>query len=363
MIYDIAIVAIGLLAGWILFFKFRVMRPGRKCRKKISVIIPARNEEKNIALLLNDLILCSDMIHEVICVDDNSTDATAHIAKGYKITLINASQKPDDWTGKCWACKAGSDVATGDLLLFLDADVRIRCNGLAKIISEHERTGKTISVQPYHKTNSAPEQFSMFFNLTQTAANGTCFSKSGFNAGLYGPVILMSARVYETIGGHGAVSTSVVEDVKLGKQLKSCGFAYKLFLGDSDISYRMYSSGISELAGGWMKNYASGAFFTHPAVLIAVFLWITSCTATFAFLIRAIFMFDVVSVCIMSAFYIMWAVHLRFVQKHIGNFYRTTCILFPIFLGFFVGIFILSLIKKIFRVEVSWKDRKVKPEG
>ncbi len=95
----------------------------------------------------------------------------------------------------------------------------------------------------------------MFFNIVQFAANGLGVPK-GNHIGLYGPVILISRENYDKSGGHEQIKESIIDDIALGIELKKAGIPFKLFLGDKDIYFRMYSGSFSDLFRGWLKNIA-----------------------------------------------------------------------------------------------------------
>ena len=289
MILNIIEVFAGLIISLLLFYRFPVLKKITDLKRpyKVSVIIPARNEEKNIPLLLQDLMKQTYSAYEIIGVDDCSVDNTAKIISSYGVSLLSIKDKPEDWTGKAWACEKGAESASGDLLLFLDADVRLQPLAISKLISTYVENQCVISVQPYHKTEKKYEQFSLFFNLIQIAANGTSSFFKFKNPGLYGPVILIDRDTYQGIGGHISAKSSIVDDLALGEKLTQKGFSFKLFLGENDISFRMYGDGFKKLLQGWTKNYATGALKTPPLLFLMVFLWITSCTSVFLFIIQA----------------------------------------------------------------------------
>jgi glycosyltransferase involved in cell wall biosynthesis len=118
-------IIIGIICGAILFFKLpRLTKSSKKTEDndlKISVIIPARNEEKNLPNILGDLENQTYSIHEIICVDDSSEDRTPEIIKKYNVKGITVSELPSNWKGKTWACQNGAKAAIGDILLFIDA--------------------------------------------------------------------------------------------------------------------------------------------------------------------------------------------------------------------------------------------------
>ncbi|MHB1154538.1 MAG: glycosyltransferase family 2 protein [Eubacteriales bacterium] len=211
MTADIIIIVLGLLFSALLFFRYPELgNPGKKNGLfKLSVIIPVRNEEKNLPLILNDLLKQTEFIYEIICVDEGSVDKTAKVARSFGVTLITPPEKPDCWTGKSWACHNGAKEASGEIFVFIDADVRLSPDGINRLIRTYEDNGCVLSVQPYHKMYKRYEQLSVFFNLIQTAANGLTFFIKNKHIGLYGPVILIGRTDYYKIGGHASVRDSI----------------------------------------------------------------------------------------------------------------------------------------------------------
>ena len=278
ILLELIVVLTGIAITFILFYripKLPTINNDLSNFPTISVIIPARNEENNLALLLSDLKAQKLPVLEVTCVDDESEDSTSKIALAFGVKLIRLEKKPKGWIGKSWACQNGANAAKGDLLLFLDADVRLSPDGISTIVTAYLNNRCTISVQPYHKTKKAYEQFSMMFNLIQIAANGTALPKPR-NIGLYGPVILIPRLDYIRAGGHESIKTSIVDDIALGSQLIKTGQHFSLFVGNSDVAFRMYGNGLRSLLQGWVKNMATGAAKTPVTTFIMVFLWIAS---------------------------------------------------------------------------------------
>ncbi|WP_313125268.1 glycosyltransferase [Proteiniclasticum ruminis] len=257
-IIELLIVLLGIGMAPALYYRFPKI-PGNEplsegCgRRKISVVIPARNEEENLPLLLEDLRKqCYENL-EIIVVDDGSKDKTGEISKSFGVKVITISDKPSGWLGKTWACQKGAEASEGELLLFLDADVRVKPQAVERILKTYEKKRIPISVQPYHKTEKCYEQASLFFNLIQIGANGVSLKKPQ-NIGLYGPLILFSKEDYKTIGGHESVKENIVEDMALGRKLKEAKIPYDLYVGDDEISFRMYSGGFKSLLEGWTAH-------------------------------------------------------------------------------------------------------------
>lgn len=364
MIYNIVLVSVGLLFSLLLFTRFPLMQKRKTDTKpyRVSVIIPARNEENSLPLLLGDLQNQLYLPHEVICVDDDSTDRTAAVASSFGVRLLSVEDKPNDWTGKAFACQQGGEAAEGELLLFLDADVRLSPDAIESLVQAYEDNHCVISAQPYHQTQKDYEQFSLFFNLVQVAANATTTRFAFQKPGLFGPVILFDSQTYQAIEGHVSAKSSIVDDLALGKRLSERGFPFKLFLGGNNISFRMYGGGFSDLLQGWTKNYATGALKTPLILFLMVFIWVAACTAVTIFLAQAIIGQDVLQTVIFGVFYLLWMAELFRISTRIGGYKKYAVPFFPIYMAFFLGVMLVSLVLKLFSMNVVWKGRKIKLE-
>ncbi|NLD39169.1 MAG: glycosyltransferase family 2 protein [Desulfatiglans sp.] len=155
---------ISLLAGLFLFYGFPTLVTKKKSPiliPKISIIIPARNKENNLPVLLTSLKNQTLLPFEIIVVNDNSTDGTARIAEENGAHVIYSTPLPDGWLGKPWVCYQGAQQAKGDIFIFLDADTFLEPDGLERIIANHEGSG-VISIFPYHRIKKPYEAFSVF---------------------------------------------------------------------------------------------------------------------------------------------------------------------------------------------------------
>lgn len=358
---ELSISVIGLLLCFILFHHFPRLSQTRKkvdIAPSVSVIIPARNEGRNIANLLNDLRKQSLPPLEIIVVDDMSSDDTLKIAKSFAVKVIKIEEKPDGWLGKSWACQKGADAAKGDFLLFLDADVRLSGNALFRLIKTQMEVCTTISVQPYHQTKKLYEQFSMIFNIVQTAADGVSLPWKK-TTGLFGPVILISKNDYFSIGGHQSVKNSIIEDIALGKVLDKARLKYNLYVSEGDISYQMYGDGFKSLFNGWTKNIASGASSMSFVNFLLVFLFIASLISVPSNVVLYAINFDLLWLLLYCGLYLFWVIVLFFISHKIGRFNPLAIILFPILVLFFTLVFIVSFFIKIFNLKYKWKGRSI----
>ena len=364
MYIELGIAVFGFLLSFLLFCKTRMLSSHGKPEQShmVSIIIPARNEEKSLPLLLGDLKRQETKFLEITCVDDASTDGTSGIAAENGVTLIRLDDKPSGWNGKAYACQRGADAASGSVLLFLDADVRLSPAALATLLGIYEKTGDVISVQPFHRMERLYEQLSLFFNCIQIAATGLGLPSDTASVGLFGPVILIRKADFISVGGYTEAKGSITEDLALGQALMKYGKGCRLYLGGDAFSFRMYGGGLTSLLGGWTKNIASGALKTRPLLLLAVFLWMAACISAPYHLILLAFRPISPLFVVYAVLYTLWAAALWKITRPIGNFSALTVVFYPVALLAFVGVFVVSLFKKIFGLRVTWKDRKLSPE-
>ncbi|MEI8199602.1 MAG: glycosyltransferase [Eubacteriales bacterium] len=361
----------GLIAALLLFWRHPALRKISDTNEgtgqtetaalppKISVIIPSRNEEYNLQNILSDLQNQDLPAYEIICVDDASEDRTAEVIGAFGVQYVAVISKPDGWVGKSWACQAGADRASGELLLFMDADVRLDASALRKLAGTYAANRGVISVQPFHQVIRIYEHLSFFFSLVLLAANGIGFPFGRRNIGLFGPVILVSREDYMRIEGHYPAKNSIVDDLAMGEAFKRKGIRLSLYMGGPDISFRMYSGGFAELCQGWIKNFASGAFRTPAYLILFIILWFGACTEVVISFIRTLTQESLPITAAGACLYLAWAVFLWLISRRVGSFGLGAAMLYPFLLVFFVILLLVSLFKKVFGRTVTWKGRKI----
>lgn len=353
----------GFFMTFVLFCRFPKLPPEANVSSvpRVSVVIPARNEAGNLPRLLAALKNQTVFPFEILVVDDASQDQTAEIARGFGVQVITPPQKPEGWVGKCWACQFGAEHASGELLLFLDADVDLAPDGLSRLIAAYEKNQTALSVQPYHLPKKAYEQLSLFFNLIQVAANGSAL-KTPVSLGLYGPVILIPRAQYAVIGGHAHIRGNILEDMAFGELLRQTKIPYRLFIGDSGLSFRMYPEGFKSLLQGWTKNLAAGAAKTPFPLSLAVFLWIMSAISVPLHLIIFALTGLAFGVYAYGVLYVCWVAALLFTARRVGRFSPLSILLFPVPTAVFLAVFVVSLLKRLFGWNVIWKGRAIRPD-
>ena len=353
------------LIGFLLLWRIPRCREASATRPNpgpsVSVIIPARNEERNLPALLQSLDAQDLQPVEVIVVDDGSEDGTAKAARLHEVRILDAGEKPPDWVGKPWACWKGALAATGEILVFLDADTVLSKSGLARIVATLAAEEGVISIQPFHAIRTSREALSAYFNLVAMAALNV-FSPLGDRlrpAGSFGPCIAVRRAEYFAAGGHEAVKSEITEDMALGGVFQDRGVRVSCFGGKGSVSFRMYSGGVGDIAEGWTKNFALGAARTHPVFVGLIVAWIAGSTTCFLSLLATLLPGFSSRWPVEVILYALYAAQLFWMLRRIGSFGPLAALLFPLPLLFFHAIFFRSLFLARVRNRVTWRGRTI----
>lgn len=234
----------------------------------ISVLVPARNEERGIRECIDSLCNQVYSSYEVLVLDDGSTDSTPDILKELKkqhtdkLTIITGSSLPNDWIGKSYACHQLSMKAKGEYLLFTDADtIHSPYSLLSLIRTSRYYQADLLTAVPNQKLSSIWEHLMIpFMHVLYHGylPNSMIYSNrdSRFSAA-NGQIMLFRYDAYQEIGGHKSVKSSLVEDIDIAKQIKHNKFKVVLANAIDIVSCVMYS-GFNEVFMGFSKNFYSG---------------------------------------------------------------------------------------------------------
>ena len=252
----------------------------------VSVVIPARNEERDIGATLQSLGRLDYPDFEVILVDDQSTDGTVRAAEGAgptpcAVRLVRGADRPDaGWAGKNWALVQGAAAARYDWLLFLDADVVLHPAALKQAMAAAQ-SGRVdaVSVLPAIECRTIWEKAIMplFASLSALIEPMDRANRPG-SAGsrLSGAFILARRAAYEAAGGHRAVAGQIIEDMALARNLKRGGFALRLFWTHDLLATRMYDTfrdlwaGLVRLSYPMMEHRPGRLLLAWAAALVGV---------------------------------------------------------------------------------------------
>jgi len=351
------LMAVGWLVGWVLLF--RVPRlPGNSAPAQddepITIIIPARNEASSLPNLLGDLARERPAGARVLVVDDQSEDATGAIARGFDfVEVIEASALRDRWLGKTWACHTGAVAAEAGTLVFLDADVRLHGDALARAVAHRRATCDLLTIWPRHLVKRPYEYMSAMFNtVTMMAVAAGSLIRPRRPRGGFGPVMITSSEAYEAAGGHAAVRDQIVDDFALaacyadaGKQVVNVG-------GGKDVTFRMYPDGLGSLIEGWTKNMGSGCFTLSFLRIAAVVLWATMAIGVLKW-------GGGVPRPLPTTLYGLYVVQLFVMFRQLGNFGVLSALLYPVHILLLCVILVRSGYRTYIRRSVTWRGRQV----
>jgi chlorobactene glucosyltransferase len=240
----------------------------------VSVVIPARNEARNIERCLRSVLATTHPAVEVIVVDDHSADGTGGLARAVgeddaRVRVITPEALPEGWFGKQWACTAGARAARGEILLFTDADTAHGPDLIARAVNAMRARGADLltvvgrqEMGTFWERVVQPQIFAVLLarygglerishttNPREAIANGQC--------------IFITRGAYDASGGHEAVREHVAEDLALAQRFVAQGRTIAAVMGLDQLRTRMYTS-LGELIRGWSKNVYVGGREAAP---------------------------------------------------------------------------------------------------
>jgi 4,4'-diaponeurosporenoate glycosyltransferase len=361
---------LGWVAGWLLWGRPRPLAdeaPAEVPAPRTTVIIPARNEAAVLPLLLGDLAADTEVGpgRRIIVVDDSSDDGTGDIARSFEgVTVLTAPPLPEGWAGKPWACHVAVrslDHRPDDVLVFLDADVRVEPGAIALVARQAAASEGIVSVQPFHTTPKPYEKLSLFPGIVALLGTGAGWP-SRQPTGMFGPVLATTERAYQAVGGHASVLGEVAEDLALGIRYREQGLPVTIRLGADRMRFRMYPAGVRQLAEGWTKNMAVGAGAVPLHRSLGVALWITAATSA-ALCLPAVPGNGSVSVGVGLALYAAFVAQILWIGRITGTFGLLTALLYPVPLVAFMALFLRSTWRLRVRRSVHWRGRSIPVGG
>jgi glycosyltransferase involved in cell wall biosynthesis len=334
---------------------------------RLSVIVPARNEERNLPVCLTSLVAQSvEGFHlgqdwELIVVDDASADRTREIAERFAGVRVLAAPvlEIQDFTGKNGACWFGAGEAKGRWLLFTDADTVHEPGNLLRALGEAEKYGVSLlSYSPRQVVVGFWQRALMPLVFSELAA---VYSMAEVNdpakrlAAANGQFLMVERGAYFAVGGHKAVGRKVLEDVELARNVKDSKRVIRFRYAADALSTRMYR-GFGDMVEGWTKNLA--LLFPH-ALALAVWRVIDLGLLLLPMVLIPLGYRPAWQVLVI---WVIWVRTLfRFYSRVAkSNFSPLDCAVSPIALPLFVFLLVRSWMQHHLFHRVAWKGREIR---
>jgi hypothetical protein len=252
---------------WNLMYYLPARRNYLPCGLPVSILIPARNEERSIEASVRAALATQSAHVEVVVANDHSEDRTAEIvnslsAEDSRVRLISVPALPDGWCGKQFACQRLSESARYQILCFLDADVRLAPQGVASMVETlRANNAALLSGFPRQETHTWLEQmllplmhFLLLVFLPMRGMKKT--NKVVYGAGC-GQIFVADANAYCQAGGHAAIRGSLHDGITLPRAFRRAGLKSDLCDATAVATCRMYRSS-DEVVQGLLKNATEG---------------------------------------------------------------------------------------------------------
>ena len=252
----------------------------KRDQRPSSVLIPARNEEANIGPAVRSILESTAAPIEVIVLDDASTDRTAEIVREIarsdrRVRIESAPPLPPGWCGKQHACYVLSRLASHPILIFLDADVRLKAGAIARMTAFLEKSGAALaSGVPEQVTCTSSERLLVplihFVLLGFLPIRRMRIDRHPTLGAGCGQLFVALRHAYDASGGHRAIRDTLHDGLKLPRVFRSAGFRTDLFDATDIASCRMFSTG-AEVWRGLSRNAGEG-LGSPPLIGIATLL-------------------------------------------------------------------------------------------
>jgi len=333
---------------------------------RVSILIPVRNEIGNVVPCLGSLLSQDYPEFEVLVLDDDSTDGTGEklaqlVAQDRRLTVLRGRSLPEGWLGKHWASQQLAEAATGELLLFTDADTRHQPGMLRAAVAALEAEKADLlsgfvrqEVVSWGERLTVPAVFWCFFSfLPLGLAHRVWWPGLSLTNGQF---MLFRRRAYEAVGGHAAVRDNPVDDIALGQRVKAQRLCWRAVDAGEFIECRMYRS-FREVLEGFTKNLFAVFGFR---LLEYLFVWLWMMLVTWEPLVvlglRALGITLPHFATWPAALAIGQALVLWFIAISRLRFPRYLALLYPISISLFFFIALRSLVWTV-AGRTTWKDR------
>lgn len=324
--------------------------------RRVSIIVPARNEALVLPELLASLAALDYPDYEVIVVDDRSSDGTGDVAKqhgGPRLRVISGQERPDGWGGKHWACQQGAAVASGEILLFTDADTVHAPDSLRRAVAGLEEQGAAmLSCLPYHNGSAWWEKLAGPFHVLLLTITAPFARPRVGRVYAIGQYLMFTRAGYEQLGGHASVKGELVEDLPLANRCLRLGLPYHVLQGNTPLfRVRMYAT-FKEFVAGWRRNFRAGlgdSSLLAPVEIVTIMFALTGAARSVHWTVGVL--------CVVAALALVARA-----QARLGRFSPVGALLFPFGGGLFCLATGLAVYDMLTGRPTMWKGRAYAPD-
>ncbi|MCI4335940.1 MAG: glycosyltransferase [Thermoplasmata archaeon] len=333
---------------------------------RVTVIIAARDEELDIGSCLDDLLAQTYPEFEIIVVDGASSDRTVEVARqrGSRVRVIEEPPLPSGWVGKNWGCAVGARAATGEFLLFTDADVRYHPEAIRATVAWALREKADLAtlaprvvmigfweklILPFYT-----QVVLTYFRAPRVNHDG---SRTAMANGQY---LLVSRSAYDAVGGHEKIRGAILEDVRLAQEFRARRLRLRVAWAPELLSTRMYRDR-HEMFEGLLKNvhgtrFSAARQLAFLAGLIGLF-WLPLVILPLGIASSTPLLIGVGAV----LYLVLFAKHVAFAAAIRGS--AVYGLLFPLAVGFYVVLVGASLVRGVAHRPLLWKGRAYPRDG
>ena len=335
----------------------------------VSIIVPTLNEENNIGRCLNSLLNLDYPYTEIIVVDGGSTDKTSKEVSKYPVKYVEDPYLPNGWVGKSYGCHLGYLKSRGEILLFTDADTIHKPQSLRVTVRHLLGTEADLfSMQPFQQCKKWYEHLVSYFYFLGFLAGGPIdninnpYNKDSFLA--IGQYMLFTKSGYENLGGHMAVSGSLVEDLALAKLCKQKEMKLNFINISELVTTRMYPTSFTDFYHGFKKSIAGGVLTAKFWRILFIMFWLAYFLLAPYFLVQSFimkpdwFIWDFsFGILVNSALYLAFAISVWWFWRKKGDWNLFFFLFYPITMLIDFIIILIAVYSGIKGHPVIWKTR------
>ena len=345
--------------------------PQEECLEPVSVLVPARNEERVLDGFIRNILASRGVQLELVVLDDASTDSTAQCVSQWsdrdpRVRLVHGKKLPQGWCGKQHACYQLAESARFDTLLFLDADVTVQPDAIARSVAFLNRSKVDLgSGFPHQETPTVAGWLLLplihFVLLGYLPLSRSRLSNDPSLAAGCGQLFITTRSAYDKAGGHAVIKSSLHDGIMLPRAFRKAGLRTDIFDASDIASCRMYETN-RDVLQGITKNATEG--IGAPKTIVPFTILLGGGAVAPALLLTCIF--SGISQSWITTAEILFGLALSYFPRLItlNRFNQSAGNVFfhPLAVGIFLAVQWFALGRRLLGIKTSWKGRSLKPQ-